>query len=180
MTRKDLFYLLKGHFRDKSSKIYKSVENEMSRKLGRDFELTERNKIAVRTNLTKMYIKWQEVSRKEKKFLDRYKDWLDTIVVPAAGSVLESAASISCSGCPPVDFDESSERTKRRKTEDIRKGRSTEELAYATRKTLRAEGKSDAAKVLQDITFGSPSKPLRYRESLKLVREQRLMTKLYH
>ena len=40
--------------------------------------------------------------------------------------------------------------------------------------SLRAEGKSDVAKVLQDITFGSPSKPLRYRESLKFVPEQRL------
>ena len=42
-----------------------------------------------------MDIKWQEVSRVEKKFLDRYKDWLDNIVIPAAQSVLESAASTS-------------------------------------------------------------------------------------
>ena len=123
MKRKDLFYLLKGHFRDKISEIYTSVENEMSQKLKRDLELNEQNKTAVRTNLKKTYIKWQEVSRGEQKFLDPYQDGLEKIVIPAAESVSKSAASTSCSGRSPIDFDESSERTKRIKTEDIRKGR---------------------------------------------------------
>jgi len=77
-------------------------------------------------------------------------------------------------GRPSVHFSNASERTKRRKTEDIRKERSSEELAYATRMSLRAEGKSDAAHVLKDITFGSPSKPIKCRKLLKSVQEQRL------
>ena len=53
MTRKDLLYLIKGHFRDKISDIYTIVENKMSQKLKRYFELNEQNKTAVRTNVKK-------------------------------------------------------------------------------------------------------------------------------
>ena len=61
MTRKDLFYLIKDHFRDKISDIYTIVGNEMSRKLKRDFELNEQNKTAVRTNVKKIPIHGQVI-----------------------------------------------------------------------------------------------------------------------
>ena len=63
MARKNLFYSIKGHFRDKISDIYTIVENEISRKLKRDFEVNEQNKTAVRTNVEKMDMKWQKVCR---------------------------------------------------------------------------------------------------------------------
>jgi len=58
MTRKVLFHLLRGQFRDKISKIYTNVEEEMSRKLNCNFVLTEKKKIAIRTNVKKIDMKW--------------------------------------------------------------------------------------------------------------------------
>ena len=53
-------------------------------------------------------------------------------------------------------FDESSERSKRRKSEDMRATHSTSELAHATEMKLRSSGASAAARVLKDITINSP------------------------
>jgi len=76
MTRKELFHLLRGQFCDKISKIYTNVEEEMSRKLNCNFVLTEKNKTAIHTNVKKIDIQWQEVSRAEIKFLKKFEDWL--------------------------------------------------------------------------------------------------------
>ena len=51
-----------------------------------------------------------------------------------------------------------------------------EELAYATQMSLRASGNVDAAKVVQDIAEGSPTKAKRYRTSL-CDNSERQMTK---
>lgn len=67
---------------------------------------------------------------------------------------------------------DSSERSKRRKTEDVRAKFSYDELAYAAQMSLRAVGKVDASHVLKDIVVSSPSRPLKYRKALKQVREK--------
>ena len=77
-------------------------------------------------------------------------------------------------GRPSITFSESSDRTKRRKTKDIRDNRTSEELVFATKMSLRAEGKLDAAHVLQDITSGSPSQPSTYRKLLQMNEEKTL------
>ena len=121
--------------------------------------------------------RWPEVYRAERKFLDKFNNWLNKFIISADKSVLESSPeSTSAASCgrPSVSFSEASERTKRRETVQIRKEKRSEETAYATQMSLRAEGESDAAHVLQDITFGSPSKTFRYRKSLKFVQERRL------
>ena len=108
MTRKELFNLLQGRFRDKISEIYESVEKEMSRKSKRSFELNEQNKTAIRTCVNKMNVKWQEVYCKKETFLNKFKDWLDTFVIPPVESTIEptpeSTASTSRGGRPPIDF----------------------------------------------------------------------------
>lgn len=78
-------------------------------------------------------------------------------------------------GRPSTSFAAASDRTKRRKTEKMRSEFGTEELAYATQMNLRADGKLDAAKVVYDVTAGSPSKALSYRSSLGQVGERTLM-----
>lgn len=141
--------------------------------------LTEKNKTAIRTNVKKIDMKWQEVSRTEEKFLKKFEDWLKQFIILVDEQLQElgpssELTSQSRSSRPLVHFSDASERTKRRKTEDIRKERSSKELAYATRMSLRAEGKSDVAHVLKNIVFGSPSKTTKYRNSLERIQEQRL------
>ena len=59
-----------------------------------------------------------------------------------------------------------SDRTKRRRTENIRQQFDPEELGYATQMSLRAKGKVDAAKLMKDVTAGSPSKASKYKKYL--------------
>ena len=74
-------------------------------------------------------------------------------------------------GRPSSSFTASSNRTKRRKTEDILSHASVEQLSYATQMSLRASGKLDAAKVVSDVILGSPSKAQKYRRSLEFTPE---------
>ncbi|CAG9782313.1 unnamed protein product [Diatraea saccharalis] len=57
----------------------------------------------------------------------------------------------SSAGRPQKDFEECSERSKRRKTQDLRSSTGTLELTYAAEMKLRSEGNIQAAKVLAEI-----------------------------
>lgn len=56
----------------------------------------------------------------------------------------------------------SSDRSKRRKTEQLRQNFPTEELLHATQMKFRSSGNLDSAKVLQDVT-ASPTRAAQYR-----------------
>lgn len=73
----------------------------------------------------------------------------------------------SKTGRRELSFSESSERSKRRKTEELRAKVSTEALLYSATSKLRSEGNIDFAKVVRDISEGSPTKAARYRKSLE-------------
>lgn len=80
-------------------------------------------------------------------------------------------------GRPKLDeFDESSERSKRRNTEEVRASHSSSTLGYATQMKLRTEGKTDAAVVIKNIITGSPSKGTKYRRSLETVDKSQVFT----
>ncbi|GBP20049.1 hypothetical protein EVAR_13817_1 [Eumeta japonica] len=68
-------------------------------------------------------------------------------------------------GRPKKTFAESSERSKRRKTEELRL-QDVEKLSYATHMVLRASGKSDASKVVKDLTK-SPTRARKYRSAFR-------------
>ncbi|KAG5863833.1 hypothetical protein JTB14_014187 [Gonioctena quinquepunctata] len=65
-------------------------------------------------------------------------------------------------GHPSKSFDSSSDRLKRRKSEEIRKTISSDELAYATRMNLRRAGQLEATKIVEDITSTSPTRAAKY------------------
>lgn len=66
-----------------------------------------------------------------------------------------------------TEFDTSSERSKRRKTEKLRETYTASELAYAARMSLRASGAPQASSVLKDVTTTSPTRASRYQAALK-------------
>lgn len=66
------------------------------------------------------------------------------------------------------DFTKVTERTKRRRTVDLRSEHSSEVLGYAAQMKLRETGKLDAAIVVKDVTSGSPTKATKYRSSLEI------------
>lgn len=72
-------------------------------------------------------------------------------------------------GRPSKAFGELSDRSKRRKTEQLRASFDSSELAFATQMSLRASGSSTAASVLQDITTRSPERAQKYKAAFKSV-----------
>ena len=70
-------------------------------------------------------------------------------------------------GRPTTDFDSSSERSNRRKTENLRNSHDTSELAYATEMSLRATGSFAASTVLKEIVTKSPTRASKYRTAFK-------------
>lgn len=93
--------------------------------------------------------KWQSVSRNKKRFESKYSNWLDTSV----HFLLQKRQRISSDsvGRPEKVFVECSDRSKRRKTQELRSNNETVELTYAAEMKLRSEGNVHAAKVLADI-----------------------------
>lgn len=73
-------------------------------------------------------------------------------------------------GRPQKTFVESSERSKRRKTKDLRSA-DLETLTYATQMKLRRSGKVDASKVVKDLTK-SPGRAKKYVIAMKTSREK--------
>ncbi|XP_046589480.1 uncharacterized protein LOC124293267 [Neodiprion lecontei] len=119
-----------------------------------------------------MRTKWQKARRTEAVFLPKNTDWLSTFVVFENNEVgnsieKEESPAVRVRGRPTKSFENSGERTKRREIGNIRNQSRTEELA--TQMNIRAEGKLDAAKVMQDVTVGSPTSALKCRQSLRTV-----------
>lgn len=75
-------------------------------------------------------------------------------------------------GRPTVPFEESDERTKRKKTEHLRKSTPIAELSFATQMSLRASGSTQASKLLKEITTSSPNRAGKYRKAYKTSVEQ--------
>ncbi|XP_063361402.1 uncharacterized protein LOC134650378 [Cydia amplana] len=101
--------------------------------------------------------KWSAARNTKARFLDNNVEWLKgCISLPKAG--------IS-PGRPQKTFLELSERSKRRKTEELR-SLNTDELTFATQMKLRETGKLEASKVVKDLTK-SPRRAKKYITALK-------------
>lgn len=83
-------------------------------------------------------------------------------------SSFDRLSTSSSTGRPSAEFEEASERTKRRKTATVRSQLSATELAYATQMSLRSSGANNAANVVRDVTQKSPSRASKYKAALKL------------
>lgn len=62
-------------------------------------------------------------------------------------------------------FEESSERSKRRKSEKLRKTVGFPELTHATKRNLRSSGKTEAAKLFSEASETTPARGLRIRKA---------------
>ena len=57
-----------------------------------------------------------------------------------------------------VRFENASERTKRRKSQELRGNYSTEELTYAAQMKIRESGNTDAANICKEVFLSSPTR----------------------
>jgi hypothetical protein len=101
--------------------------------------------------------RWLMAKRTDKIFQDKNKNWLSALI---------ELPSTTRGGCPKKDFEQLSDRSKRRKTEHLRKNFPAEELLYATQMSQRAAGNADVSAVMKNISE-SPTRAARYRKAFE-------------
>lgn len=107
--------------------------------------------------------RWTDSHYKEDLFLKNNDTWLDgTFVIPKVAIR---------TGRPHKCFSELSERSKRRKTEDLRKHTELQVLTYATQSKLGETGKRDASSVLKEI-LTSPKRASKYKKAFSETTQQ--------
>jgi len=170
--------MIKDHLNSSFDIIIEHLENQLSEKSGCSIEILDNDlKSALSKLFYKMRTKWHYVHRIEEKFFAKYNEWLNASVaflVPAVTPAVNKNIQQNKVGRPSSKFTSSSERTKRRKTEEIRSKFTLETLSYATQMSLRASGNLDASKVVKDVTSTSPSRATKYRKAMKSTSETRL------
>lgn len=103
--------------------------------------------------------KWSKAQRKEEDFLKSNHSWLNgTFEIPFQAQ--------NRPGRPSKSFEESSERSKRRKTEVVRSAVGDSVIIHAAQSTLRAKGLRNASEILKEITK-SPTRAKKIRNAYK-------------
>ncbi|XP_041969108.1 uncharacterized protein LOC121725968 [Aricia agestis] len=157
MTRNELFNIMErsgaSTFNEKILIMEQEVLNQYE---GNDQNIAEiKQKLSIIRHQFKQ--RWSAAHNTKARFLERNKDWLQ-------GSISLPKTGVS-PGRPQKSFSDLSERSKRRKTEELR-GAGTDELTYATQMKLRETGKVDASKIVKDLTK-SPTRARKYAVAIK-------------
>lgn len=158
MTRKALYELLRKCSEKNIDKKLTYMENEFIKitkcPAGEHFTL-RRNLKYFKTEFKK---KWSPASNKEKRFLKNNEKWLNTSIKLVTWTTPKP-------GRPIKYFGESSDRSKRRKTKNLRETISADELTFAASMSQHAAGNIDVSKMIKKITL-TPTRATKYRKVL--------------
>lgn len=142
------------------SKQIEILETAWTEKMSRTIIIHEDTKAILCKFFHTLRTMWKNSSRYEETFKKKYNDWLSGSIQIKIHDA-EALSTQSGTGRPSLEFPKMSDRSKRRKTEELRTSNTTEELIYAAQMSLRASGQLDASKVVKDIT-SSPTKASKY------------------
>lgn len=102
--------------------------------------------------------RWIKAHNKEDIFVQYNSSWLEgTFEIPVVDSLQNR------SGRPSKPFEQLSERSKRRKTEELRSTFEEEVIVHAAQVELRKMGKRDASNVLKEI-ITTPTRATKYKK----------------
>ena len=111
--------------------------------------------------------KWVAASRKEERFLCKNEKWLTSSI-----QLQKFSAEVTHKqGRPTKPFENLSDRSKRRKTSEIRSQIPPEELVFAAGVSQRTAGNTDASVMIKEIT-ASPNRASKIRSSYNLSQKQ--------
>ncbi|XP_050312211.1 uncharacterized protein LOC126747535 [Anthonomus grandis grandis] len=134
--------------------------------------LSEESSRVIYKFIEKYDTKWSSASRNKTAFENKNPDWLN-IELEFSSEMNEAQpaemqdTTLSSRGRPFTGFLDLCDRSKRRKTEQMRADRSPEELTFAAQMKFRSEGKLDEADVLKNVAFSSPTRASKYKKSLE-------------
>lgn len=107
--------------------------------------------------------RWTIARKTEDKFIKQNCAWLEgTFTIPKV---------VNRPGRPTKTFQELCERSKRRRTEDLRSTTDTEVLTYAAQVKLGATGQRDASKIIKEIT-SSPKRAGKYKRAYSITLQE--------
>lgn len=156
MTRKYLYEQIKEQNLPSFSENLEKLENNLLECYGHTEESKKNLKRKFSNFKAQIKQRWITAKRREDLFLTQNQAWLEgTFEIPCE--------TIHRQGRPNKLFAESSERTKRRKTEEIRATVDDDIIVHAAQVCLQTGGKRDASKVLKEIT-NSPTRATKYKK----------------
>lgn len=123
--------------------------------------------LAMRNFKKSFKLKWDKCGKHKNRFFVSEKTWLENVTQ-------FKFYQKSAGGRPIKPFDDCSDQSKRRKTAELRHNHSTEELTYAAQMSLRASGKRNEAKKVQELVSPNTSFERSVPECRKLTNEQAL------
>lgn len=154
MSRKEIYDIMKQYTTNNIAEKLKLMENFLLNKTRLPQEEYKELKHKLSYVKSQFKARWLAAHKKD-VFLKNNNSWLqDTIEIPL----------MKRTGRPTKCFKESSERSKRRKTQNIRACIDTDELTFATQMMLRAGGNIHASKIVKDI-IKSPNRATKYRKA---------------
>lgn len=110
--------------------------------------------------------RWNKAQRKKDRLQQTNQEWLQKTISFPIREIQPTHR-----GRPEVSFHESSERSKRRKTETLRTSVPTEELAFAAGVSLWTKGKRDAASVVKEVLTTTPTRASKYKKAYRLFQQ---------
>ncbi|CAH2109275.1 unnamed protein product [Euphydryas editha] len=129
-------------------------------------------KMEEKFSLMEEKLKWTASSYKDQRFLNNNEQWLtSSIKLP-----YWSAEPTQKPGRPTKTFEESSDRSKRRKTKELREQLPVEELTYAAGMSQRTSENSDASKLIKEMT-STPTRATKFRKVISSADKQIVVRK---
>lgn len=107
---------------------------------------------------SKIFNKLEKCRRIEDVFLKNNFSWLEkdeVFLVPISSTTTHSEKQ---RGRPNVSFEDSSDRSKKRKTEELRRENSSKELAFATKVHLKEQGEGKASELVNEAVLTTPTR----------------------
>ena len=170
MTREDMFNIIKQcNFKNLNKKL-----DFLEQKLIEIIKCPDDNIKLFRDRLKSFKhhfkLKWTSASYKESRFRKNNEQWLkDTIALPVWRHHKP--------GRPSKEFQECSERSKRRKTESIRAEIPHDELTYAAVMSERAAGNNDLSQLIKQASV-TPTRANKFRKIISSAEKCTKSTKL--
>lgn len=105
-------------------------------------------KLKISRFTSKFKTKWIQARRIERYFLEIHESWLRGTL----SFTDYSKKNAQSKGRPKLNFEDCSERSKRRKTQELREKHTEEELVFATQMSLRMSGKIKESNIVRSIS----------------------------
>lgn len=127
LTKKEIFFAIKQNFSDNYQSCCVLVENKLEKKFKNSYQLSKKDKVGIKPVFATIRKKWQDAKRTTDVFVKYNDQWpnttfcfIDDVECVAKRTKASTSSEDKRIGCPLLSFKKSSDRTKRRRTEDIR------------------------------------------------------------